>query len=62
MKPIKIDYFNEKCPKCGTKVKYVEGTRHIFVGSSESYEDWHCVEHKFCPNCGEKMEREDERK
>lgn len=48
MKPIKIDCFNEKCPKCGTKVKYVEG----------SYEDWHVVKHNFCPNCGEKMERE----
>lgn len=61
MKPIKIDYFNEKCPKCGTKVKYVEGTGHIFVGGSESYEDWHCVKHNFCPNCGEKMEREDKK-
>lgn len=47
MKLIKIDYFNEKCPKCGTKVKYVEGTGHIFVGGSESYEDWHCVKHNF---------------
>lgn len=59
MKPIKIDYFNEKCPKCGTKVKYVEGSRHIFVGGSESYEDWRVVEHNFCPNCGEKIDRED---
>lgn len=58
MRPIKIDYFNKKCPKCGTKVKYVEGTGHIFVGGSESYEDWHVVKYNFCPNCGADM-RED---
>lgn len=62
MKPIIIDYFNEKCPKCGTKVKYVEGTGRIFVGGSESYENWHVVEHNFCPNCGEKIEREENNK
>lgn len=57
MKPIRIDRFTEKCPKCGEKVMYAVGTGTIFHGASESYEDWRVVEHNFCPNCGEKMER-----
>ena len=57
MKPIRIDGFTEKCPKCGEKVMYTVGTGTIFYGASESYEDWRVVEYNFCPNCGEKMER-----
>ena len=57
MKPIRIDGFTEKCPKCGEKVMYAVGTGTMFHGASESYEDWRVVEYNFCPNCGEKMER-----
>ncbi len=57
MKPIRIDEFTEKCPKCGEEVMYAVGTGTIFHGASESYEDWHVVKYNFCPNCGEKMER-----
>ena len=57
MKPIRIDRFTEKCPKCGEKVMYAVGTGTIFHGASESYEDWRVVEYNFCPNCGEKIER-----
>ena len=60
MKPIKVDYYTELCPKCGTKVAYTIGTGNIFHGASESYEEWRYIEHKFCPNCGTKIEREED--
>ena len=43
MKPIRIDGFTEKCPKCGEKVMYAVGTGTIFHGASESYEDWRVI-------------------
>lgn len=58
MKPIRIDGFTEKCPKCGEKVKYAVGTGTIFYGASESYEDWRVIKHDYCPRCGTKIERE----
>lgn len=58
MKPIKIDDFTEICPRCGHKVAYAKGTGIMYHGASESYEDWRYIEHKFCPNCGAKIERE----
>lgn len=58
-KPIKIDGFTEKCPKCGEKVMYAVGTGTMFHGASESYEDWRIVKHDYCPRCGIKIERED---
>lgn len=63
MKPIRINGYTEKCPKCGEKVMCAVGTGTIFHGASESYEDWRVVKYNFCPNCGEKMERgiDDER-
>ena len=57
MKPIRIDGFTEKCPKCGEKVMYSVGTGTIFHGASESYEDWRIIKHDYCPRCGEKIER-----
>jgi ribosomal protein S27AE len=51
-KPIRIDDFTEKCPKCGEKVMYVVGTGTIFHGASESYEDWRVIKHDYCPRCG----------
>lgn len=60
MKPIRVDNFTEKCPKCGEEVTYVIGTGVMFHGASESYEDWRIVEHNYCPGCGEKMERADD--
>ena len=56
VKPKKIDSFTYLCPICGTKVGYAKGTGHIFVGASESYEDWHFKKHRFCPECGAKLE------
>lgn len=58
MKPIIIDNFTEKCAKCGTYVMKIVGTGHIFCGVSESYEDWYTEKYKYCPNCGEKVERD----
>lgn len=58
MKPIVIDPWNEKCGKCGAPVLYTRGTGHIFQGASESYEDWKTIKHKYCPECGEKVERD----
>ena len=58
MKPIKIDYWTEKCGKCGALVKYTMGTGKMMTGASESYEDWVSIQHKFCPECGEKVDRE----
>lgn len=60
MKPIRIDSFTEKCPKCGEKVMYAVGTGTIFHGASESYEDWRIIKHDYCPRCGTKIEREGE--
>ena len=58
MKPIRIDGFTEKCPKCGEKVMYTVGTGTIFYGASESYEDWRVIKHDYCPRCGTKIERD----
>lgn len=57
MKPIRIDTYTEKCPKCGTLVKYVQGLGTYTYGASESYEDWTTIEYKYCPNCGAKINR-----
>lgn len=57
-KPIRIDGFTEKCPKCGEKVMYAVGTGTIFHGASESYEDWRVIKHDYCPRCGTKIERD----
>lgn len=61
LKPVKCNYGGEIqyiCPNCKTKVGYTEGTGHIFIGGSESYEDWRVIEHEFCPGCGMKLEWE----
>ena len=58
MKPIRIDRFTEKCPKCGGKVMHAVGTGNMLYGASESYEDWLVIKHTYCPRCGERMERE----
>ena len=60
MRPVKINRFNETCPKCGAKVAYTTGNGRIIHGASESYEDWSYIKHNYCPNCGEKMERQAE--
>ena len=57
MKPIKIDFYTEKCAKCGELVTYAKGTGVFYQGASESYEGWETVEHQYCPRCGEKVER-----
>ena len=56
MKTIIVDGNTEKCGKCGTLVIYAEGTGDVFIGGSESYENWRIIKHKFCPECGEKVE------
>ena len=56
-RPIRIDSFTEKCPKCGEKVMYAVGTGTTFHGASESYEDWRVIKHDYCPRCGIKIER-----
>lgn len=60
MKPIKKGEWLELCPKCGATVAYEDGTGRMFHGASESYEEWRYVKHKYCPECGEKMEREED--
>lgn len=57
MKAIVVNHDTSKCGKCGALVKYVRGLGTFFHGASESYEDWEIVEHKFCPECGEKVEK-----
>ena len=57
MKPIVIDDYTERCGKCGELVKYAQGTGTMFCGASESYEEWETKMYKYCPNCGEKVER-----
>ena len=57
MKAVVIDHDTSKCAKCGAFVKYARGLGTFFHGASESYEDWEIVEHKFCPECGEKVEK-----
>ena len=58
MRPIVIDRWNEKCGRCGAPVLYTRGTGRMFHGASESYEEWETIRHKYCPECGEKVERE----
>jgi len=43
------------CGNRNEKVMYAEGTGEIFVGGSESYEQWRTVSHRFCPHCGTKV-------
>lgn len=53
-KPIVIDFFTEKCAKCGFYVKkgYWNG------GDSQLYESWDVEKFDYCPHCGEKVERD----
>ena len=60
MKPVKNGKWLELCPKCGAKVAFVCGTGVMLYGASESYEDWRYVKYKYCPECGEKIEREND--
>lgn len=59
MKAIKVDYWTEKCGRCGALVTYTRGLGTYTNGASECYEDWETVEHKFCPECGEKVDRDE---
>lgn len=58
MKPVVINTHTEKCGKCGFYVKKAYGLGTFTYGASESYEDWEVEEHNFCPNCGEKVDRD----
>lgn len=59
MKPIIDDYGVEYCGKCRTPVKFWTSTGQLFEGASESYYDYDWHKYKFCPNCGEKVDRGD---
>lgn len=60
MKPVKIDYWTYRCGKCGAEVMYTRGLGTYTVTAYESYEDWETVKHRFCPECGERVDWSDE--
>ena len=60
MKPITIDAYTKICGKCRSKVSYAKGIGEVLHGTSESYDEWDIIKHDFCPQCGEKVEYDDE--
>ena len=55
MSPIHIDGSIYECPNCRTKVGYVEYTGYPAT-TPDTFYDWRVVKHKFCPECGIKLE------
>ena len=55
MSPIHIDGSIYECPTCRTKVGYVEYTGYPAT-TPDTFYDWRVVKHKFCPECGIKLE------
>lgn len=60
MKPLQLNSYTYICPKCKTKVGYIISTGNIIHTNQESYEDWHFKKNKFCPECGIRLDWEED--